>query len=199
MADHKLSFLISNVQIPSCPSKVEKSETHCTNTHKERMPEHPFSLSCLSPAFIPLKKHWGVNCKCREPEDNYPQHTRLSISPLLWFWFNSEEADTIQSHPAFAKTESRKYTKGLWNNKSHTIPPLLLLLLPLELFQVSLGQLDDIIGLLLRGEECGGEGAGAAVQRGARGGPGQAFPEILTHSLTFEKFSSEERVINKYC
>lgn len=83
MADHKLSFLISNVQIPSCPSKVEKSETHCTNTHKERMPEHPFSLSCLSPAFIPLKKHWGVNCKCREPEDNYPQHTRLSISPLL--------------------------------------------------------------------------------------------------------------------
>lgn len=43
------------------------------------MPEQPLSLSCLNPAFIPLKKHQGVSCKCREPEDNYPQHTRLSF------------------------------------------------------------------------------------------------------------------------
>lgn len=78
-----------------------------------------------------------------------------------------------------------------WTQQAHRsrgIPLLLLLLLLLELLQVLLGHLDDVAGLLLRGEE--GEGAGAAVQRGARGGPRQILPEVLAHGLTFKKFGS---------
>lgn len=66
------------------------------------------------------------------------------------------------------------------------IPLLFLLLLLLQLLQVLFGHLDHVVGLLLRGEEGGGERPGTPVERGACGGPGEILPEVLAHGLTFQ-------------
>lgn len=72
-----------------------------------------------------------------------------------------------------------------------SLPLFLLLLYFLELLQVALGHLYDFVCLLLGDHQGGGKGPRAAVQGGARGGSGQALPEIFTHSLAFQKFGSE--------
>lgn len=73
------------------------------------------------------------------------------------------------------------------------IPLFLLLFLLLEFLQIPLGHLNDLAGLLLRCEEAGGEGAGAAIQRGSSGSPREVLPEVLVNSLTLKKFGSEVR------
>lgn len=71
------------------------------------------------------------------------------------------------------------------------VPPFLLLLNFLELLQVPLGHLNHIVCFLLRDHHGGGEGPRPAVEGGACGGPGQALPQVFTHSLAFQKFGSE--------
>lgn len=73
------------------------------------------------------------------------------------------------------------------------LPLFLLLLNFLELLQVSLGHLNHIICFLLGDHQGRGEGPRPTVEGGARGGSGQALPQIFTHSLAFQKFSSEGR------
>lgn len=75
---------------------------------------------------------------------------------------------------------------------SYIILPLFLLLLNfLELLQVSLGHLNHIVCFLLRDHQGRGEGTRPTIKGGACGGSGQALPQIFTHGLAFQKFSSE--------
>lgn len=72
------------------------------------------------------------------------------------------------------------------------LPLFLLLFNFFELLQVSLGHLNHIACFLLRDHQGRGEGPRPTIEGGACGGSGQALPQIFTHSLAFEKFSSEE-------
>lgn len=71
------------------------------------------------------------------------------------------------------------------------LPFLFLFLSLLQFLQVLLGELDDVRRLLLRGQQRGGEGAGAAVERLAVGGARQILPQILANGLTLQEFGSE--------
>lgn len=71
------------------------------------------------------------------------------------------------------------------------LPLFLLLLNFFEFLQVPLGHLNHIVCFLLRDHQGRGEGPRPTVEGGACGGAGQALPQILTHSLAFEKFGSE--------
>lgn len=74
-----------------------------------------------------------------------------------------------------------------------SLPFLLLLFSFLQFLQVFLGELDDVGGLLLGGQQrVGGEGTSPAVERLAGGGSGQILPEVLIHSFALQEFGSED-------